>query len=184
MTLNIIHLSKRIDRFELLEKEIRLQEISDYKIWDGVTDDMSTVRGISQAHKQIVRYAKEFKLPYILIAEDDIRFTSLGAFDFFIQNIPKDYDLYLGGIIYGKLEADNTVKDFSGTMLYLIHERFYDIFLSIPGNYHIDRGLNNKGKFVVCYPMAAIQYNGYSDSSKRNMKYDIYIKAKALFRNV
>ena len=59
MTLNIIHLPERIDRGELLQKELYEQRIVDYKIWDGIIDPTCTSRGISQAHKQIIRFAKE-----------------------------------------------------------------------------------------------------------------------------
>jgi hypothetical protein len=37
-----------------------------------------------------------------------------------------------GGISYGLIGEDQTVSDFSGTHLYMIHESFYDTFLSIP----------------------------------------------------
>jgi hypothetical protein len=85
-----------------------------YKIWDGVKNDKRPFKGIANAHKKIVEYAKKNKLPCIMIGEDDIKFTTAGAFKFFIQNIPEDYHIYLSGITYGKLKADNTVSDFSG----------------------------------------------------------------------
>ena len=119
----------------------------------------------------------------ILIAEDDIKFTDIGAFDFYLKNIPNDFDLYLGGIIWGHLENDNSVKDFSGTMLYMIHERFYDTFLSVDEHYHIDRSLKNKGRFVVCNPMIAVQHNGFSDNLERLMNYDVYLKGRKFYKN-
>ncbi len=182
MKLNIIHLSKRKDRFSILQKELETQGISDFKIWEGVTDE-NAIKGISLAHKQIVQYAKDLKLPSILIAEDDIKFTDLGAFDFFLKNMPGDFDLYLGGITWGHIRKDNSITDFSGPILYLIHERFYDIFLSIHEDYHIDRALKNRGRFIVCNPMVAIQHDGFSDNSKRIMHYDIYLKGKKIYKN-
>lgn len=184
LKINIIHLKKRIDRLELLQNELKLQNITDLKIWEGIANQETTIKNISLAHKQIVQYAKAIKLPSILIAEDDIKFTDIGAFDFYLKNIPNDFDLYLGGIIWGHTENDNSVKDFSGTMLYMIHERFYDTFLSVDEHYHIDRGLKNKGRFIVCNPMIAVQHNGFSDNSKRKMIYDVYLKGRDLYKRI
>lgn len=181
MTLNIIHLQDRPDRLKLLNQEIDNQSINDYRVWNGIRNDNAPWTGISQAHKQIVRHAQKAGLPQILTGEDDIKFTSPGAFDYFLKNIPENFDLYLGGIIYGELSADNTVGDFSGTMLYLLHHRFYEVFLSLPEDRHLDRALAGKGRFVVCHPMVAVQHNGYSDNLKRMADYEPYLKNYILF---
>ena len=118
----------------------------------------------------------------ILIAEDDVKYTAKMAFEYFIINEPKDYDLYLGGITYGKINTDNSVKDFAGTHFYKIHQRFYKTFLSLPEEKDIDRSLAHKGKFIVCNPFVAIQQNGYSDNQKKYQNYDIYIKDRQLFK--
>jgi hypothetical protein len=86
-------------------------------------------------------------------------------------------------IIHLSKRKDNSVIDFSGPILYLIHERFYDTFLSINENNHIDRALKNRGRFIVCNPMVAIQHDGFSDNSKRIMHYDIYLKEKKVYKN-
>src|ERR1035437_4748267 len=138
MELNIIHLPTRVDRWNLLQKELQEQNITDIKIWNGIIDSTLILRGISQAHKQIVKDAKEKNLSEVLIGEDDLHFTSKGAFKFFLDNKPKDFDIYLGSVLHGRLKADNTVVDFSGTTLYMVRKRFYDAFLSVPENIHID----------------------------------------------
>ena len=183
MLLNVIHLAKRADRFDLLKKELHSQNIKKHKIWDGIIDPNIPVRGISQAHKQIVRYAQRKKLPEILIGEDDLHFTEEVAFQFFINNKPLDYDIYLGGILEGKIKKDNTVIDFSGLTFYLINERFYNIFLSMPENFNLDRALRNKGKFIVCNPFVVVQHNGFSDNVKQFCNYDEYFKDRNLFRH-
>lgn len=38
MTLHIIHLPDRKDRLETLKKELEIQSISDYRIWNGIID--------------------------------------------------------------------------------------------------------------------------------------------------
>ncbi len=181
MKLNIIHLQHRTDRLEILHKELKAQHIKDYKLWDGIIDEELICRGISQAHKQIVQHFKKSGIPMVLIAEDDVQFTAPGAFQYFLNTIPDDFDIYLGGIIYGTIGADEIAENFSGTTLYIVHERFYDTFLSLPEDCHIDRALGGKGKAIVCNPFVAIQHNGFSDNKKRFCEYEPYIRDRKLF---
>jgi hypothetical protein len=58
LKINIIHLPKRVDRLEILQNELNLQNIADLKIWEGIANQESTIKNISLAHKQIVQYAK------------------------------------------------------------------------------------------------------------------------------
>jgi hypothetical protein len=138
--------------------------------------------GIAMAHQQIVKWAIQENISEITIAEDDIQFTADGAFTYYLQNKPSSFDLYLGGITYGELLHDNTVEDFAGIHLYTIHQNFYNVFLDQNGEVDIDRALKNKGKFVVCNPMVAIQRNGYSDNRKKAMDYSIYFKDRSLYQ--
>jgi hypothetical protein len=180
--LHIIHLPHRTDRMTLLLKELGRQEISDYKVWPGII----TVRpsfGIAIAHQQIVKWANQENLPEVTIAEDDVQFTADGAFRYYSQSKPSSFDLYLGGITYGELLHDNTITDFAGTHLYTIHQNFYTTFLDQNGEEDIDRALKNKGRFIVCDPMVAIQRNGFSDNRKKEMDYSIYFKDRSLYQD-
>ncbi|MBL4651382.1 MAG: hypothetical protein JKY53_00755 [Flavobacteriales bacterium] len=158
------------------------QNIQKYKIWAGILDKENPRQGIAKSHKQIVKWARDQNLKSVLIAEDDLKFTAKGAFEYYIKNEPEDYDLYLGGIIYGTIKGDNTVNDFSGMHLYKIKQNFYDTFLSIPENRNIDGLLENKGKYVVCNPIIAIQHNGFSDNQHKHQKYDLCIENKKIFK--
>lgn len=144
-------------------------------------DKLNPKRGIAKAHKQIIQWAYDHSLPSVIIAEDDVKFFSLGAFDYFIENEPEDYDLYLGGIIYGNLHKDNSVKDFSGLTLYKINHRFYSTFLSLPEENDIDRPLANKGLYIVCNPFVVTQHNGFSDNKGEYQEYDLYLQNRKLF---
>ena len=181
MILNIIHLPHRKDRLELLKNELITQEIDDYRIWDGILNAEVPFKGIVQAHKHIVAWARDQKQPLVMIAEDDIKFTAKGAFKHFLRNEPADYDLYLAGTYFGKIEEDNSIKDFSGTMLYIIRQQFYDTFLSLPEERNFDRELANKGKYIVCNPFAAVQHQGYSDNRKAFVNFDKHLKGRKLF---
>jgi hypothetical protein len=181
MTLNIIHLPHRIDRLELLKNDLITQEIVDYRIWDGILDEEKPFRGIAQAHKRIIAWARDQNLPKVMIAEDDIKFTAKGAFKHFLNYEPRDYDMYLAGTYFGQIDTDNSILDFSGTMLYIIQQQFYDTFLSLPEKTNFDRELASKGKYIVCNPFTAIQHPGYSDNRKAVVDFDKYLRGRKLF---
>lgn len=181
MKLHIVHLPRRKDRKKVLLNELKEQGITQYRIWNGIEDPKNVFKGLVKAHKQVVEYAKLEKLSSILIVQDDIRFTAKGAFEYFLNNVPADFDLYLSSIYYGQINQDKTVNDFAGLTLFMVHERFYDTFLSLPEDGHLDRALANKGKYIVCEPFVAIQHNGYSDNRKAYCNYDVYVKNMTLF---
>lgn len=143
---------------------------------------MIVFRGVSNAHKQIVKFAKDSQLKEICIGEDDMKFLGKGAFEYYISNKQTDYDLYLGNIFSGTLREDNTVENFAGLTLYFIHERFYDTFLSTDELQHLDRAMEgHRGKYVVCNPMVTTQQEGFSDNKKEWGKYDEYLQDYKLF---
>lgn len=183
MQLNIIHLEYRTDRLQLLQNQLHEQNICNYKIWQGFLDEENPKRGIAKAHKQIIQWTHDQNLPSVTIAEDDIKFTSPGAFEYFINNEPKEYDLYLGGIIHGNINNDNSINDFSGLTLYKINQIFYSTFLSLPEEKDIDRSLANKGNYIVCNPFVAIQHNGFSDNKKEYQNYAPYLQHRKLLSN-
>ena len=166
---------------ELLLTQLNLQGITDYKIWNGIVNPIIPAKGISQAHKQIVRYAKENQFPEVLIAEDDLKFTDRGAFDFFLKNKPNDFDLYLASIYFGEIKNDSSVNGFSGLTFYIVKEKYYDTFLSRPEHDNLDRLMENTGKFIVCRPFTIIQENGFSDNVKRYCNYDNFLIGRELF---
>jgi hypothetical protein len=182
MTVNIIHLQHRTDRLVMLREELAKQNIGDFKIWGGIIDRDCPYAGISKAHKQIVKYARDENLEEVLIGEDDVHFVSAGAFDFFLRNKPVDFDIYLAGIYNGEIKTDNTVDDFAALTLYIVNRRYYDIFLGLPENTHLDRAMRYTGRFVVCYPFAVTQHNGYSDNLKTYCNDDRYLLGRQLYR--
>lgn len=167
MLINVIH-GGRTERMALLEKEIEGQGLSmffDVEVWQGVHDSRSVVRSINLSHKQIVRNAKENGYPEVTIAEDDVKFCGKGAIKYYLDNKSTDYDLYLGCVYLGDIQPDNTVDEFSALIFYTVHERFYDTFLSVSDDLHIDRALTRLGKFVVCNPMCCKQHDNIFSSN-------------------
>lgn len=205
MVINIIHLDpeQQIDPYanpELKEKikqwrnEDALSIVMQSKVhgfaarfWYGNTDDNVFRSGnISRAFKQIVRDAKEKNLPFVIIGEQDLQFTAAGAWQYYLDNMPDDFDLYLGGIYSGQLEGNRIVNGYSGNTLITVHSRFYDFFLSANedpqglGGGHIDRWAGNfcyEKMYIVTLPFVVKQLNNsYSENHRRVTNYDAYEK--------
>lgn len=180
MIVNIIHDPNRTDRYTLLQQEITLQRI-EVKYWPAIKDPVMTFRGISRAHKQIIRWAALEKQEEVCVMEDDCFFFAPGAFDFFISQKPTEYDLYLGNVFSG-LENGNRTRDFRGMSLYFCSSRFYREFLGLPEENHIDGALAGRGEYFVCNPMVCSQTGGYSDNKKAQVdSYDHYLANYNLF---
>lgn len=174
--LNVIHHDIRYERKESFERQFKEQGI-EYKVWDAVRGHNPMAKNISLAHKRIIQWAKENDLEEVMVAEDDILFHAPDAWQYFLNNKPESFDLYLGGIYRGEIKDNKTVDRFSGLHLYICHRRFYDIFLSVYENMDIDHALANTGDFHVCYPFAATQLEGvWSDNVQRVTYYDILLQ--------
>jgi hypothetical protein len=166
--LNII--CGRSERLNRLHSELSAHGIENFKLWEGVHTH-SIKQSINLAHKQIVEYAKLSEFSEVIIAEDDIKFSAPGAWKYFLDKKPDDYDLYLGGIFLGQPSENGIVSEFTGLTLYSIHSRFYDKFLSLPDDDHIDRLLSGMGRFIVCQPFVATQYDGISSNTGKFESY-------------
>jgi hypothetical protein len=168
---------------ELLQKELNSQNtFIHYRIWDAIEDKQIPFRGISQSHKIVVRYAKKKNLPFVIIAEDDFHFTCADSWQYFLNNMPYDYDLYLSCIYFGTISpADNTVADFAGNTLYAVHNRYYDTFLGLDEINHLDRAHARKGRFVVCNPFVAKQCESYSDNSRCVQNYTKHLEGRKFY---
>lgn len=179
MTVNIIHDKDRKDRWRLLQQEIATHNL-DVVYWPAVHHHNPRT-GISRAHKQIVQWARDSRLPEILIAEDDFRLTAPGAFQYYISQKPEVYDIYLGGTLFGKQDRENKVRRFAGTHFWMIHSRFYNTILSLNEGLNIDTAVQKKGLFYVCDPMVAIVHDSYSDRLKAFTDHRKYFEGRKLF---
>lgn len=180
MQIQCIHNEKRTDRLKLLTNEIATHGLQ-IVLWPAVIDPLIRFRGVAQAHKQIVRWAQKERLSMVCIAEDDFHITGKGCWDYFLKNIPKDFDLYLSGVFNGFVNEQNILKSsFNGLHLYIINGRFYGTFLSLPETMNIDFALTGKGKFVVCDPFIATQHNGWSDNNQKHLILDHYLAGRKI----
>jgi hypothetical protein len=171
--INIIHLGGTEwsdERYLSFTKELFEQNIANYKIWDGI-HDANRVRAINRAHKQIIQYAKESGLREICVMEDDCIFLHDGAFNYYLENKPQNFDIYMGGISNKLRVEDDYITDFRGMTLYTVHESFYDKFLSVPETVNIDAGLKGLGKYYLCKKVVCSQRAGFSYHKKRHKDY-------------
>lgn len=178
--INIIHDNTNEERKAFLQKEISEHQL-EVIYWPAIFDAQIPFRGVSRAHKQIIRDAKEKNLPFVVVGEDDLHLTASGAYQYFIEHTPKDFDLYLASVYYGTIGKDYSIKDFAGLTLYICHSRFYDTFLSMKETNHLDRELGGKGKYVVCHPFTAIQHKGYSILKKKYKDYTRQLTGRRLY---
>jgi hypothetical protein len=179
--LHVIHLLNRHDRREVFEREFAEQQVN-YRIWEGVTR-FNPAQNINLAHKQIVRWAKENKLPYVIISEDDIMFPAPKSWKYFLSQLPdpKDFDLFLGMVYSAEIKDNRILNGFSGLTMYAVSAKFYDTFLSVPEHVHIDRHLGItafENKYYGCHPMCCLQTGGISDNLRREMHYRPFLEDK------
>jgi GR25 family glycosyltransferase involved in LPS biosynthesis len=181
MQIAVIHNFDSATRFDMLMQEFKIQGIRDFKFFPAVHDSHSVKKAINLAHKQCVRYALDNNLPEICIMEDDVRFTNKNSFSYFLEHKPEDFDVYLSGIYLGEILKDNSVKEFSGFHCYIVNKKFYETYLSLPDDAHIDRALAGLGKYYVSVPFIAIQHNGFSYNTKMEMNYDDLLIGRELY---
>lgn len=187
-TLNILHPSSRKDRYELLMKQLEQQKITDYKLWDNPIGQSMVQRRslVCSGHKKIVQHAKDNNLKSVIIAENDITFFGDGAWDYYLKNIPEDYDIYFGMIYVGEIKDNRVVSESSGFTLYMVNERFYDRFLAAPPDKHIDRTITSlweQYKFMVCPKFVCHQNDTQSDNTMGRPDLTKYLKGRELFGN-
>lgn len=183
--INVINLEHRDLRLKQFHDE-SIKEGFGYRVWPGIIYKGDNKRGICLAHKQIVQYAKDNHFPSVTIAEDDCRFFGTGgAWKYFLDSIPEDFDIYFS-MVYVANIVDNRITgdEFSGMTMYIIHQRFYDFFLSLPESCHIDRELAktaNQHKYMVCDQFVCQQDGSKSDHNQMTCDYTPFLKGRKLF---
>lgn len=187
---NFINLPTRYDRLISVESELKKQGIEGRR-WDGIIDKEQSLhnnkRGIAEAHKRIVRWAKENKLPYVRIAEDDLRFFPGYAWEYYLLNEPKSFDIYLGMIYIGKFDSIGKLTSaISGFTLYTVHQKFYDKFLEADDTGHIDRDVTamyEKYEMYVCPKFVCEQIMSKSDNNGCKVNLRRYLEGREIFGN-
>lgn len=187
--INVLNLTHRTDRRDHIINEFKTQQILDYQFWTPIYHETPFI-SIAKSHKMIVEYAKREGLSHIIVAEDDVKFPDTGAFQYYIDNMPKEFSLYLS-CAYWTDEKEGKVNDFSSLILYTIHSSYYDTFINTPENGHLDRSqaVRNppenipipRGNFILCNLFCAYQLEGISDNGDRKVSNEQYLNKRKFF---
>lgn len=177
--INIINIWRREERAKSI-----IQQSKEYNVpimfWEGIEKQgETTAKNINAAHREIVQWAKDNKLSYVIIGEDDLVLSNKGAWEYYLKALKdtNDWDLYLSMVYSAEIKDNRIVNGFSGLTLYAVSERFYDTFLSIPEHVHIDRHLGtmaHEKKYLLVKPYCSLQSGGFSDNLKMNMEYSSF----------
>lgn len=168
--INIVNLKRRPDRKISLIHHLEEMGVM-YRFWEGYDDrKVMPFENISLSHKAIVRDAKNRNLDCVLIAEDDLRFSSKKSLEVFVKNVPESYDLYFGMVYTATIQDKRIVHGFSGLQFYSISRKFYDVFLSAPDKKHLDVWLGQQChlyNYFCCDPFICFGESGYSNNFQR-----------------
>lgn len=198
--INVIHLSEdqvsdmdaNSIATEVLRRQSYMEEMAGQNtrhiVWDGIIDK-PVFKGISKSHKAIIKHAKDKNIEQVCVMEDDCKFSHHNSYKYFLQNIPQEFDLYTGLVYQGEIGEDNRLLNgFSGILtFYICHQRFYDTFLKLNPEKHLDNALGEiafNHLFFVCLPMVVTQLNGFSYNHKKNMNYDQYAEDRFFFNDL
>jgi GR25 family glycosyltransferase involved in LPS biosynthesis len=171
ITAYIINLKHRTDRYEHITNEISKLDISSYEIIEGIIDETKTC---FQSQQKCIQLAKDNKLPYVLVLEDDAIFTEdvnkvlQSTFEELQQH---EWDMFFLGANLQKpaTKISDTLLKLNGAFAahaYMVHERFYDTILNLPHICEMDMHYNDlmiQHNVYMCDPMVAYQLPSHSD---------------------
>lgn len=184
--INVIYDDRNADDYPRLLGEFIKQTVTPkHKFWNCIINKDSVVKSINASHKMIVNYAKDNNLPYVCIAEQDLEFTCEKSWEYFLEQMPQDFDIYLGCSYIKNAIPNSEVVDnlICGFHLYVVDQKFYDAFLSVPDDAHIDTAVGDlKGNFVFCKPFVALQRVGYSANNKTIVNYNAILQQEDIYK--
>ena len=184
---NIIFDSRQNEDYGRLLSEFITQEIVNYKFWDAIIYTDSVIKSINASHKMIVRAAKDNKEIECVVAEQDLEFSSPNSLKYFLENKPQTFDVYIGGsyLIDDRNEYKAPlvkVNEWIGNHFYIISEKYYDKFLALPDDHHIDIVQKGLGDFYLCYPMVALQRPGFSANNHADVNYNLLLREEDIYK--
>lgn len=170
--INVIYDNRHSEDYERLIKEFNEQGCC-YKFWEAEVYAHSVVESISASFKKIITWAKQNEMDEVIIAEQDLFFTSPNSWKYFLENKPKEFDVYIGGsyLIDNRNEYKAPlvkVNEWVGNHLIIVNKRYYDTWLNTNSKLHCDTAQSGLGEFYLCFPMIALQRAGLSANHQGN----------------
>lgn len=176
----VINLPERTERLAEFFTEFRKLFNGGFYLEEGIRKEPVHL-GIAEAHLNCIRNAKRNGWDKVLIMEDDLMIPSEKAKEYFneaMQNVPKDWDVLLGGVYWLGNEVKvnkywKKVAEFCSLHFYLVSSQAYDKLLTYDGSNHIDRWIGTQGLNVYCTnKYFALQKDGYSDNVQKVTDYN------------
>ena len=188
----IINLKRRPQRLADLLKKFQQLSFSNYEIFNAIDGDELFDIGISTppqracklSHLSIIEKAKQDRLPYVAILEDDCEFVDQfnTKCTLFMMEVPHDWDMiYLGGQhkkkfhpITSRLASPSYL---CSTHCYLVNHTAYDKIIKMleENDKAIDliyvEHAQMKLNVYCAWPNLVLQAPGYSAIEKQNIDY-------------
>lgn len=193
-----IHLPHRTDRMASIARMQTRYPWLQVHLVDAVHVPEAGWKGCLRSHQAIVQSAKEARLPYVLVLEDDCEFqlesedlkrALLAAMDY-AQDAPVisgcgNLTVFDGVSVVGQRDALRFLKapDVRTTHCILYAASSYDRILALQETDEIDVQLNACG-LVFTYPYLATQASSYSDIKKEDVSYDNIERSRAFVKNL
>ena len=201
MDIYVINLKERIDRLEYIKKTFKSFKNININIIDAIKHEKGSI-GCFLSHKKCINIAKEKKMKYIIVMEDDC--APSDNFEIRLINIINylekndDWDIFLGGItghIKNKIIKNVSIDD-QTTLVYLAkgktthfivyNMKCYDFFLNCDeNNLPIDLCWHNNLIAVVSYPFLAKQLTAFSTIENKTINYNLsFIKSENQIKEI
>ena len=186
-----INLQCRPERNILTKEQLSSIGIWDPKRYNAYKTTNGSV-GCGMSHLSVLKEARDKKMPYILVCEDDVIFSNPDQLTQKIKNLEKeDWDvLLLGGNAFHPYSIFNEdayrIHKCFTTTAYIVREHYYDTLIecwdialknlirSIDLNYSLDKAwfpLQERDKFLLIKPLSVYQRTGYSDICNEVVSY-------------
>lgn len=183
LIVNCLHVFHREDREKLALSQAKEQGFY-MRFWDGEIFPHDRKKGICRGFKKIVQDAKDCGYKYCCIMEDDCRFFGHGAWGYYLEKMPDDFDIYHAMIYVGEIRQNRIIGKFSSMTLFIVHEKFYDFFLSLPDSCHVDLELSlyvDQFKFMVCDKFVCEQDGSKSENNLMTCDYTSLLVGRNIY---
>ena len=171
----VISLTTRNDRREKVSKELKSQKIP-FQFYDAISDE-NPIYGCTASHINVIKIAREKKLPYVLIFEDDAKFVQ----PFKLPPLPKDWSMLFLGACVNKIYDEyyyrwKRCSNWYGHA-YIVRDTLYDRIIE-EASQNMDKRLIDEYyceylhptiQSYCIYPTMVTQANDYSDILKTTL---------------
>jgi GR25 family glycosyltransferase involved in LPS biosynthesis len=171
----VISLTTRNDRREKVSKELKSQKIP-FQFYDAISDE-NPIYGCTASHINVIKIAREKKLPYVLIFEDDAKFIQ----PFKLPPLPKDWSMLFLGACVNKIYDEYYYRWKRSSNwyahAYIVRDTLYDRIIE-EASQNMDKRLIDEYyceylhptiQSYCIYPTMVTQANDYSDILKTTL---------------